>query len=214
MTDDPLLRAAVALLLAYLLGALSGSLLFGRLRGVDIRTEGSGNAGGTNALRTRGWRFALPVVLFDVGKGTLAAWLAWLLHRPGAGLTAEALALAATLLAAIGHAWPVWFGFRGGKGVATLLGGLLLVWPASILPLLALWLLLLGTTGYVGLASVCAALALTPLALWRGSATALLFALAAGAFVAWTHRGNLQRLHAGTEHRFRRARLLLPRAWR
>jgi acyl phosphate:glycerol-3-phosphate acyltransferase len=207
----PALSALLALLLAYLLGSLSGSLLLGRLQGVDIRRTGSGNAGGTNAFRTRGWRFALAVVAIDIGKGALAAWLALRLHRDGLALTADGLALAAVLVAAAGHAWPLWFGFRGGKGVATLLGGLLLLWPQALPVALLAWLLVLGTTGYVGLASIVALLALAAQALWFGSVEQLCFAIAAAAFVLFTHRGNLQRLQAGTEHRFERARVLRRR---
>src|SRR3982750_4175819 len=100
------------LLLAYLLGSLSGSLLLGRFRGVDIRTQGSGNAGGTNALRTQGWKFALGVVVVDVGKGALAAWLALRSAPTDGTLSPYAVALAASLAAVIGHVWPVWHGFR------------------------------------------------------------------------------------------------------
>lgn len=109
---------SLKLLAAYLLGSASGSLLLGRARGVDIRTQGSGNAGGTNAFRTQGWRFALGVVAFDVGKGALAASFGYLLPG-GMPTTPLAQALACGLAAAIGHVWPVWHGFRGGKGAAT-----------------------------------------------------------------------------------------------
>ena len=199
----------LALLIAYLLGSLSGSLILGRLRGVDIRTRGSGNAGGTNAFRTLGWRFALGVVVIDLGKGALAAWIGWRLGGAGA-LSSQALALACALLAAAGHTWPVFFGFRGGKGAGTLVGGLLLAWPLAALPLVLVWLLLLTTTGYVGLATICAALALIP-ADWLlpgGSDARSVFAWLAAGFIVFTHRGNLQRLFAGSEHRFERARLL------
>lgn len=201
--------ALVALVVSYLLGSLSGSLLLGRAIGVDIRRSGSGNAGGTNAFRTRGWRFALGVVAIDIGKGALAAWLGLWLQAPESGLPPRALGYACALAAAIGHTWPVFFGFRGGKGAGTLAGGVLVLWPACVPWLLGTWLLLLTATGYVGLATVCAALALLPLAVLgvppgdprQG------FALAAAAFVVFTHRANLQRLRAGTEHRFERARL-------
>jgi acyl phosphate:glycerol-3-phosphate acyltransferase len=203
-----LMSAALALMLAYLLGSLSGSLILGRLRGFDIREAGSGNAGGTNALRTRGPGFALGVVLIDVGKGTLAAWIALRLHAPELPLSALGLALAATLVAAAGHAWPLWFGFRGGKGVATLLGGSLLLLPWLLIPLLLTWLVVLGLSGYVGLASICAVLGLLPLAWLDGRAELLPFAAIAAAFVLFTHRDNLRRLRAGSEHRFTRARVL------
>ena len=205
----------VALILAaYLLGSLSGSLLLGRLRGVDIRTQGSGNAGGTNALRTQGWKFALGVVLVDVGKGALAAWLG--LHYAPAqeAFSLHALAYTCAFAAAVGHVWPVWHGFRGGKGVGTLFGGLLVLWPAVVPWLLLAWLTVLVSSGYVGLASVIAVSCVVPLA-WLIGAEAdharRLFACAAALLVLFTHRGNLQRLRAGSESRFERIRLLRKR---
>lgn len=197
---------------AYLLGSLSGSLLLGRLRGVDIRTQGSGNAGGTNALRTQGWKFALGVVLIDVGKGALAAWLA-LRFAPAAGILAPySIACLAVFAAVVGHVWPIWHGFRGGKGVGTLLGGLLVLWLGAVPWLLFAWLVVLVSTGYVGLASVIAVACLVPLALiTHTEAPQLLFACCAMLLVIYTHRGNLQRVRAGSEPRFERVRLLRRR---
>jgi glycerol-3-phosphate acyltransferase PlsY len=194
---------SVALLaVAYLLGSLSGSLLLGRLRGVDIRTLGSGNAGGTNALRTQGWRFAAGVVVIDVGKGALAAWLALRFGH------AAWLPLVAVLAAMAGHVWPVFHGFRGGKGAATLVGGLLVAWPAALVPVLAVWVVALVTGGFVGLATVLAGFALVPFAaLPPVSAVRLGFALVAAGTLVYTHRGNLRRLRAGIEPRFEKARL-------
>lgn len=193
--------AACVLLVAYLLGSLSGSLLLGRLRGVDIRRHGSGNAGGTNAFRTQGWRFALGVVIVDIGKGALAAWLALRF--------APAWAYAAAALAVVGHVWPLWHGFRGGKGAATAVGALLVLWPSALLPLLSVWVLVLVATGYVGLATVLAAASLPAWAAWEAADPArLTFALGIALFLAFTHRANLQRLRRGTESRFERVRLL------
>ncbi|MFN3703616.1 glycerol-3-phosphate 1-O-acyltransferase PlsY [Thermomonas sp.] len=192
--------AASVLLAAYLLGSLSGSLLLGRLRGVDIRHHGSGNAGGTNAFRTQGWRFALGVVIVDIGKGALAAWLALRL--------APTWAYAAAALAVVGHVWPLWHGFRGGKGAATAVGALLVLWPSALLPLLSVWVLVLVVTGYVGLSTVLAAASLPAWAAWEGGDPArLAFALGIALFLAFTHRTNLQRLRRGTESRFERVRL-------
>jgi glycerol-3-phosphate acyltransferase PlsY len=204
--------ASVASLLlilsAYLIGSLSGSLLLGRLRGVDIREQGSGNAGGTNAFRTQGWRFAFLAVLVDVGKGALAAWLALRLGTASPALSLPALAYLCALAAVIGHVWPVWHQFRGGKGVATLLGALLVVWPMALPWLLLVWLLVLMAAGYVGLASVLAVACLLPLALLGETDTARVgFACATVLLVVFTHRGNLQRLRNGNELRFERARL-------
>lgn len=209
----PALAISLGLIVAaYLLGSLSGSLLLGRFRGVDIRTQGSGNAGGTNAFRTQGWRFALGVVVVDIGKGALAAWLA-LRFAPIAGPVAPVpLAYAAAFAAALGHVWPLWHGFRGGKGVGTLLGGILVLWPAAVPWLLLAWTLVLVGSGYVGLASVVAVACVVPLALLSGAdAARMVFAGAAALLVAFTHRGNLQRLHAGTESRFERVRLFRQR---
>lgn len=202
------------LLMAYLLGSVSGSLLLGRLRGIDVRQHGSGNAGGTNALRTLGWRMALGVVLIDVGKGVLAAVATlWLAPEDGP-LVPQTLALAGVLLAVAGHTWPVFHGFRGGKGAATLVGGLAVLWPVVIAPLLLVWVLCIVLTGYVGLATMLAATSLVPLAAWVAPAPAYLpFAVAAAVFIVFTHRANLSRLLAGDENRFERARLL-HRWWR
>ena len=205
MSLDPL--AVGGLVAAYLLGSISGSLLLGRFRGVDIRTQGSGNAGGTNAFRTQGWRFALGTVLVDIGKGVLAVWLMRAL------VADEAWAFAAVAAAVAGHVWPVFHGFRGGKGAATLVGGLAVLWPIALAPLLATWLLVLVSTGYVGLSTVMAGLALPAWALATGQGPiGLGFAVGLALFVAWTHRSNLVRLREGTEHRFEKARLL-ARAW-
>jgi glycerol-3-phosphate acyltransferase PlsY len=204
----PAAPVAAAALAAYLLGSLSGSLMLGKLRGVDIRTQGSGNAGGTNAFRTQGAAFALGTVLVDIGKGAAAVAL---MRAAGGG---ELAGMAAALLAALGHVWPVFHGFRGGKGAATLVGGLALLWPLALAPLFGVWLLVLLGTGYVGLATVLAGLALPLWALVDGrDATWLAFAAAVAALLAWTHRANLQRLRAGTEHRFEKARVLAT-LWR
>lgn len=197
------MNAALLILAAYLLGSLSGSLLLGRLRGVDIRTQGSGNAGGTNAFRTQGLKFALGVVVVDIGKGALAAWLG--LRFGEAGWVAYATAFAAV----IGHVWPVWHGFRGGKGAATVIGATLVLWPTTVPLLLAMWICVLILTGYVGLGTVLTGLALATLAIaTRVDTPRLAFAIAAALLLVWTHRGNLARLRAGTESRFEKARLL------
>lgn len=191
----------IVLLGAYLLGSVSGSLLLGRWRGVDVRTLGSGNAGGTNAFRTQGFKFALGVVVIDVGKGALAAWLALQLVPAWAWLAA--------FLAVVGHVWPLWHGFRGGKGAATAVGGVLVLWHIAVVPLLAVWLLTLIASGYVGLATVLAGLCLPLWGWWTQVDPARLwFALAIALFLVFTHRSNLQRLRQGNESRFDKIRLL------
>lgn len=207
-----LLLVIPVLIAAYLLGSLSGSLLLGRLRGVDIRTQGSGNAGGTNALRTQGAKFALGVVVVDIGKGAVAAWLGL---RFAHDASTAWLPYAAAFAAAIGHVWPVWHGFRGGKGAATVVGGTVVLWPAAVPVLLAVWVCTLILTGYVGLSTVLAGISLVVLALATHADTSrLAIAVAIALLLLFTHRGNLARLRAGTESRFEKARLLHRRARR
>lgn len=194
------------ILAAYLLGSLSGSLLLGRLRGVDIRNQGSGNAGGTNAFRTQGAKFALGVVIIDIGKGALAAWLGL---RFADASNAAWLAYATAFAAALGHVWPLWHGFRGGKGAATVVGGIAVLWPMAIPVLLAVWLATLILTGYVGLSTILTGLTVAILALaTQADAPRLVFAMAVALLLLFTHRANVARLRAGTESRFEKARLL------
>ena len=194
------------ILAAYLLGSLSGSLLLGRLRGVDIRTQGSGNAGGTNAFRTQGAKFALAVVIIDIGKGALAAWLGL---RFADASNAAWLAYATAFAAALGHVWPLWHGFRGGKGAATVVGGIAVLWPMAIPVLLAVWLGTLILTGYVGLSTILTGLTVAILALaTQADAPRLVFAVAVALLLLFTHRANVARLRAGTESRFEKVRLL------
>jgi acyl phosphate:glycerol-3-phosphate acyltransferase len=201
---------AARIVLGYLLGSISGSLLLGRLRGVDIRQQGSGNAGGTNAFRTQGLWFALGVALIDVAKSAIAVWIG------GYGMADSGHALRVALLAgaaaAAGHVWPLYFGFRGGKGVAAVFGVLLVLWPAGLAVMVAVILLVLTTTGFVGLGSMLAGVALIPAAALFAPAPDrtvwVVAAVAIAAFILFTHRGNLRRLLAGTEHRFERARVL------
>ena len=211
--NGAMLVSLFLLVSAYLLGSVSGSLTLGRLRGVDIRTQGSGNAGGTNAFRTQGAKFALGVVLIDIGKGALAAWLALRFAPVDGALPVRAVAWLAVFAAALGHVWPLWHGFRGGKGVGTLLGGVAILWPVALLPLFLVWVCVLVATGYVGLASIIATACLLPLALWlRTEGATQLFAVAAALLVLFTHRANVHRLRAGTESRFERVRFWRRRA--
>jgi glycerol-3-phosphate acyltransferase PlsY len=197
------------LLLAYLLGSVSGSLLLGRLRHVDIRTMGSGNAGGTNAFRTQGFLFALGVVVIDVGKAVLATAIV-----PGLGLPdgpestgTEQVMLACGFAAVLGHCFPAWHGFRGGKGAATVVGALAVIQPWLLLPMIVTWALVLVLTGFVSLATVLAGISLVPAAFFLESSQPLVvFTAAIALFMVFTHRGNLKRLGEGTESRFERIR--------
>ena len=212
-----MLELGVKSLIAYLLGSVSGSLLLGRLRGVDIRELGSGNAGGTNALRTQGWQFALAVMLIDVGKAVLAAGVVPDLDLPLIGikprLDRQWLAVACAIAVVVGHVYPLWYEFRGGKGAATLIGAVAVLAPAALVPVLAVWLATVMLTGFVGLGTMLASLALPVyFALDRPVDGALLsFGVLMAAFVIYTHRANVARMRAGNESRARRLWLLRPR---
>lgn len=210
MNVDLLLKVIIA----YLLGSISGSLLLGKLRGVDIRRSGSGNAGGTNALRTQGWWFALGVVIVDIGKGAVAAGALPQLALFGPVASSLTAGPACAFAAMVGHNYPLFFGFRGGKGAGTYIGSWLVLLPIILLPVLAAFAVMLIATGYVGLSTMTAAIISIPAAWWltRNSASDALtiFAIAAAALIVFAHRGNIQRLLAGTENRFNKVRL---RSW-
>lgn len=199
-----MLESLFAVLIAYLLGAVSGSLVLGKLKKVDIRTMGSGNAGGTNALRSVGFFFALGVVIIDVGKGALAAgWVPGLVGADGVNVPYWC-----AFAAVFGHCYPIWHGFRGGKGAATVVGTLLALSPWLLLPMIGAWWLTLVLTGYVGVATVVSGFALVPGAIWLEAPTGLLvYCLAVALFMAFTHRSNFRNLAAGTEHRFEKVRV-------
>ncbi len=212
-----MLELGVKTLLAYLLGSVLGSLLMGRLRGVDIREQGSGNAGGTNALRTQGWRFALGVIVVDVGKALLAVgWLPaadlpWVGIDPA--LARDWLTVSCAAAAVIGHVYPVWYEFRGGKGAATLIGAVGMVAPLALVPVLLVWLAVVTLTGYVGLGTMLGAASLPVyFALQDPSVLPhVVFGLAMALFIVYTHRSNIVRMRAGNENRARRLWLLRPR---
>lgn len=207
-----MLELGLKFTIAYLIGGVLGSLLVGHFRGgVDIREVGSGNPGGTNALRTQGKMFALLVMIIDVGKGIFAAAVIPPLALPGVGLDADvdrsAVLYAVGFAAIVGHVFPVWFGFRGGKGGATAAGLVVYLAPVAGAVMLGAWLLIVLLTGFVGLATIGAAV----VAVVVVGCTALpeqiglfLFACATAALVIFAHRGNITRMLNGTESRFSR----------
>ena len=195
----------VKIVLAYLLGSISGSLLLGRLKKVDIRGQGSGNAGGTNAFRTQGLVFALGVVS-DVGKGFMAAWLIPALDFSASAAVPDAklLVMACGFAAVLGHCFPLWHGFRGGKGAATAVGALIVIQPWLLVPMIMVWLITLIMTGYVGLSTVLAGFSLVPAAWAMNDHQLMVFSAILAFFLLFTHRKNMRKLRDGTEYRFER----------
>jgi glycerol-3-phosphate acyltransferase PlsY len=213
-----MLELGVKVFIAYLLGTLLGSLILGRLRGVDIRRMGSGNAGATNALRTQGKLFAFLVLLIDVAKGVFAVWWLPTAALPAVGIDPDLprvwLTLACGFAVIVGHVYPVWFSFRGGKGAATVVGVLAAVDLRLLLPVLGSWFVVLVLTGYVGLATMLSgvALVIAVYVLEPDNVPLLSFCAAVAAFVVYTHRGNIARMRAGQENRVRRLWLFRSRA--
>lgn len=194
-------------LVSYLLGSIPFGFLAGRCRGIDIRTRGSGNIGATNVLRVLGKKWGYAVFLLDFLKGWLPVKLAlgWgiaLMVHP-----ATAPGALAGLCVLIGHSFPVWIGFRGGKGIASSGGVIVALFPAAFLICLGIWLLVFTATRYVSVASMAAATALpvTVFAVYLAHRTdwlALAVSVVMCLLAFWRHRSNIERLRDGTEPRF------------
>lgn len=189
---------AALLLVAYLLGSLSFAVIVVRaVSGKDIRTQGSGNAGATNVLRAYGKKLALFVALLDVAKGTAAVLLMRL-------ATADPWwSAAAGLAAVVGHVFPVFYGFRGGKGVATAVGAFAVLAPLALLCCLAVFILVVALTRYVSLGSVISMVLLPPVAgvLFRAPRPVVTAAAVTALVVVFKHLGNLKRLARGEERK-------------
>lgn len=205
---------ALALAFGYLMGSVPFGFLIGRLKGVDVRRQGSGNIGATNVWRVLGRRWGITTFVLDFAKAPLAIALAWLLAgRLGGGVEAVTWCKIAGFVGAVlGHNFPVWLRFRGGKGVAASAGGLLVLMPQAFLVVAAVWVVVFTLSRIVSLASLAGAVAL-PFAAWflqaphaglRGLAVLL------AAMVVLRHRANIRRLLDGTEHRWTRKKADTP----
>lgn len=197
----PTVTLILAGAIAYLLGGVPFGYLFVRFAmGKDIRTMGSGNIGATNVHRSAGGKAGIAVLVLDVAKGFAAVWIAALLtHGAPAAL---ALAAVAVML---GHAYPMFLGFHGGKAVACFTGAFLYIAPLALAVVMVVFVLVAAVSKYVSLASILAA-ALFPLAMWlvmHPAAPVLWAAVFSAVFIIYRHKANIQRLRAGTENVFR-----------
>jgi len=193
-------------LTAYLLGSIPSAVWAGRLfHGIDVREHGSGNAGATNVIRVLGWKTGIPVLLFDMAKGFLAAMLPRLfnLAPPDSAMLVN-LQIFTGLMAITGHIFPVFAGFRGGKGVAAMFGILLAIHPPVTLLCLGVFLVFFLSTGIVSIGSMAAGIAFpiflltffkTPSVFFR------IFSVVVAVALLVTHRKNIQRLLKGEEKR-------------
>lgn len=201
----------VALLIAYLLGSVASAVWIGQIfYGTDIREYGSGNSGATNAFRVLGKRAGSAVMFFDILKGWLAVNTGWLFqwigiihYLPGSVQFVD-LQLVLGVAALLGHIFPVYVGFRGGKGVATLLGIILAVHPSAALISLVVFILVLLTTRYVSLSSIIAALAFPVVIIFIYETTTpslIIFSLLIAILVLITHQKNIERLISKEENK-------------
>ena len=192
-----MINALIAGIIAYLLGSVTFGMIVPKFMGTsaDVRNEGSGNVGATNVLRTRGKLQGALVLVGDLLKGALAAWIGLSLAGPVGGGVAGLCAMA-------GHCFPLYYGFKGGKGVATGAGIVCVILPEAMLFLVPLFLVAVGLSRMVSLGSVAAALALILcLPVCRPPAPVVVFCAVAAALVIWKHRANIKRILAGTENK-------------
>ena len=207
-----MLTLAVAVIGSYLLGSVPFGYLAGKIGGIDIRKVGSGNIGATNVVRALGKRYGYPVFVLDLLKGFGAVKISISIAADArqAWGSPEMVGILAAVAAVIGHSFPLWLKFRGGKGVATAAGALFGLMPLAALIAVTIWVLVFWFTRYVSVASLVTAVALpvvflimTRLNQIHGNA--LFYAsLGIAAFVIWRHRSNFSRLMRGSEPRFTR----------
>jgi len=199
------IETIAVLIIGYLIGSIPWAVIIAKRAGVDIFSVGSGNPGATNVLRTLGKPMGYSVFVLDFLKGVLAVcWFQFPLFSFSGDLTLGLWGLPA---AVVGHTYPIFTGFRGGKGVATAMGGLLAVMPACLLVGLFVWLLTFYLTKYVAVASIAFGLSLPVCSLVfsasdQGVVGQTMLAFVVMGWIVWRHRSNLARLRAGTENRF------------
>lgn len=191
---------------AYLLGSIPTAVWIGKsFYGIDVREHGSGNAGATNALRVLGTRTGVIVLLLDALKGVLAVALGWLVKNAFSSPDLfSVFQLLLGLFALLGHVFPLFAGFRGGKGIATLAGIVTILFPGAVLICLLVFTALFIPSRYVSLGSIAASLAFPVAVIWlTGPSTwpEIIFSLMVAIFVPLTHRKNIQRLWKGTENK-------------
>jgi glycerol-3-phosphate acyltransferase PlsY len=202
----------IAGFVSYLIGSIPAGYIAGRVVGIDIRTVGSGNIGATNVTRVLGKRYGYPVFIVDFLKGFAAVGMSIMIANRAQPvlIPSELFGVVGAVACVLGHSFPLWLGFKGGKGVAASAGALFGLMPFVALIAVAVWLIIFYLTRYVSVASMTAALAvpitiLSMMFLGQTGGTALLyFSICLAAVVIVRHRSNLLRLVRGTEPRFKR----------
>ncbi len=213
---EPYIQLLLLLLLSYITGSIPTSIILGKIvKGIDIREHGSGNAGGTNVFRVLGWKPALIVVIIDIFKGWLPTAIYATTLFQGQPITdIGIIQILCGFAAVLGHTYTIFAGFRGGKGIGTLAGMLIAIYPITFPLCLIVFVITLIITGYVSLSSIFATIALPIILLilpifgvQQSTSSLLIFALLVPLFAIFTHRSNIARLRNGTENRFEKAML-------
>lgn len=211
---EPYIQLLLLLLLSYITGSIPTSIILGKIvKGIDIREHGSGNAGGTNVFRVLGWKPALVVVVIDIFKGWLPPAIYATILFQGQPITNIGIVqILCGFAAVLGHTYTIFAGFRGGKGIGTLAGMLLALFPIALPLCIIVFIITLILTGYVSLSSILATVALPIILLvlpifgiQQSTSSLLIFALLVPLFAIFTHRSNIVRLRDGTENRFEKA---------
>jgi len=199
----------VKLILSYLLGSVSGSMIMGKLKGVDIREMGSRNAGGTNAFRTQGALFASGVIIIDILKGFIPTKFISVINFPffySIGIDEKLLIILCGIAAIIGHVYPVYHRFRGGKGGGAAIGMILAIYYPVLLISLFMWLLILLLTGFVGFGTIISSIMVVCTAYFFkvsiNNPYFFPFSILLCFFIIYTHRSNIWRMLNGNENRF------------
>ena len=202
------MQAILNIILSYLVGSISGSIVLGKLKGIDIRTMGSGNAGGTNAFRTVGVFFALGVIFIDILKGIVAVIFISKLNL-FSPVNHELITISCAVSAVLGHVYPVYYKFQGGKGAGTLIGIIAVLFPLKCLIFaICSWIITLIITGFVGLSTIIAGVVLSTGAYYlEVSTNYFYFSLIMSFFIIFTHRSNIIRMLRGEENQFKKIML-------
>ena len=198
----------IKLIFCYLIGSISGSLVIGKFRSVDIRIAGSGNAGATNAFRTQGSGFALCVLLIDMAKGFISAKYISTMVLPyfsSVRVDVGFVIILCGIAAILGHVYPIYHGFKGGKGAGAAFGAVLAINWLAFIPAISIWILTLVITGYVGLGTMLAPVSMLVYSLIPGVDSPqyfIHFCIFLIFFIIFTHRSNIDRMRKGIENRF------------
>ncbi|MGE5381922.1 MAG: glycerol-3-phosphate 1-O-acyltransferase PlsY [Omnitrophica WOR_2 bacterium] len=201
------IEVIAGIIIAYLLGSIPTAVIVGKVfYGIDVRKVGSGNAGATNTIRTLGMKAGIPVLIFDIFKALMAVNLSLFLNNQAFSVNQEVIYKILLGSAAVfGHVYPIFASFKGGKGVATLVGVLIALYPVAILIILVCFIISMMTTRIVSFSSIVCSILFPVIVIFilhEQRLPLIILSLGVAIFIPYTHRENIRRLVAGTEKKF------------